>query len=103
MMTPFVYLISAMQLAAPPDEVQPVVRATLVEKAVYSSGIADDGPDDWRTTGSGKLWLLQTDLASGKAIVAHDVMRTTSIRPDGLLRWQLDKGRYSFATYGGHA
>src|SRR5947209_3407322 len=103
-MIPLLCLVSTLSPAGFPDEDRPLVRATLVEQSAYTSGIAEDKPvKGWRTTGSGDLWLLQADLAGDKAMVAHDVMRATSTRPDGLLRWQLDKGRYHFVSYGGAA
>lgn len=95
--------LATLPLVASGGDGPPVIRATLHEKSICAAGIADKEPGKWVAEGSGRLGLLQAELPGRDSMTIHDVLRATSIRPDGLLRWQLVRGQFHFVTYGGWA
>lgn len=84
----------AVQMAISSLNSPPIIRATIHEGCIYTSGVADREPDPRRTFGGGNLWLQKVDLKEGSPITSLEYMFGIGGRQNALLRWQLIKGQY---------
>ncbi len=90
----FALPISILPLISPP-----VVRATLQDKRVYTSGVVWIEPNIKWTLGGGKLWLQSMDLIESSEVTSLDYMLGIHGRRSALLRWQLINGKHYCVAY----
>ena len=93
------WLVLALPISTPPDVGPPIVRATMHEGYVYTSGVVFKDPDTKLTSGGGNLWLQKMDLKGTFKITSLDYVFGINGSQDALLRWQLIKGQYYCVAY----
>ncbi|HVK14126.1 MAG TPA: hypothetical protein VM597_35620 [Gemmataceae bacterium] len=97
-MTAILFVLT-LPLSAPPES-PPLVRATVSDKCVYSSGLWRSAAGESRSLDGGRLWIMKRSLQAPAETTLLDGMLSTYQTPDALHRWKLIDGRFYFVSYG---
>ena len=94
-----VYLVLALQLSAPPEPL-PLVRSTIRDQSVYTSGHGGSALGEFGPPNGGQLWIMKSTLATPTETTLFDSLVRIGEHPGALRRWQLVDGRLHFVWYG---